>query len=72
MDEVNTPNTGTRTNVGSQLENVGISALAAASKTPFRTAFMVTLGIGLGRLVLFSLGLSGLGLAAYVTMKLLQ
>jgi hypothetical protein len=35
------------------LETPAISVLAAASKTPFRTAFMVTLGIGLGRLVLF-------------------
>jgi hypothetical protein len=35
------------------LETPAISVLAAASKTPFRTAFMVTLGIGLGGLILF-------------------
>lgn len=35
------------------LETPAISVLAAASKTPFATAFKVTLGIGLGRLVLF-------------------
>jgi hypothetical protein len=36
------------------LETPAISALAAASKTPFATAFKVTLGIGLARLALFS------------------
>lgn len=35
------------------LETPAISALAAASKTPFLTAFKVTLGIGLARFVLF-------------------
>jgi hypothetical protein len=35
------------------LETPAISALAAASKTPFRTAFKVTLGIGLARFALF-------------------
>jgi len=37
------------------LETPTISALAAASKTPFRTALKVTLGIGLGRLILFGI-----------------
>jgi hypothetical protein len=36
-----------------QIETAGISALSAASKTPFKTAFMLTLGIGLARAVLF-------------------
>lgn len=36
------------------LETPAISVLAAASKTPFRTAFKVTLGIGLARLALFA------------------
>jgi hypothetical protein len=35
------------------LETPAISVLAAASKTPFTTALKVTLGIGLGRLILF-------------------
>jgi len=36
------------------LETPAISALAAASKTPFATAFKVTIGIGLARFALFS------------------
>lgn len=36
------------------LETPAISVLAAASKTPFTTALKVTLGIGLGRLILFA------------------
>lgn len=36
------------------LETPAIEALAAASKTPFKTAFKITLGIGLGRLALFT------------------
>lgn len=35
------------------VETPAISALAAASKTPFLTAFKVTLGIGLARFALF-------------------
>jgi hypothetical protein len=35
------------------LETPAISALAAASKTPFATAFKVTMGIGLARLTMF-------------------
>lgn len=35
------------------LETPAISALAAASKTPFLTAFKVTLGIGLARFLMF-------------------
>lgn len=40
-------------NKQTDLETPAISVLAAASKTPFMTAFKVTIGIGLGRLVLF-------------------
>jgi threonine/homoserine/homoserine lactone efflux protein len=39
------------------LETPAISVLAAASKTPFRTALFVTLGIGLGRFILFALSI---------------
>lgn len=35
------------------LQDTAVSVLAAASKTPFRTAFKVTLGIGIARLALF-------------------
>jgi hypothetical protein len=35
------------------LETPAISVLAAASKTPFLTAFKVTAGIGLARFILF-------------------
>jgi hypothetical protein len=31
------------------LEALGISTIAAASKTPFRTALKITLGIAIGR-----------------------
>lgn len=40
-------------NNNSNLESAAISALAAASKTPFRTAFKVTLGIGLAHFTMF-------------------
>lgn len=36
-----------------QLQDTAVSALAAASKTPFKTAFKVTFGIGMARLALF-------------------
>ncbi len=52
------------------LETPAISVLAAASKTPFRTAFMVTLGIGLGRLVLFLVGATALIGVVALAMKL--
>lgn len=35
------------------IETPAISVLAAASKTPFLTAFKVTLGIGLARFLMF-------------------
>lgn len=43
-----------RNNNRSAVESSAISALAAASKTPFSTAFKVTLGIGIARLALFA------------------
>lgn len=46
------------TNRQVDLETPAISALAAASKTPFQTAFKVTLGIGLARLLMFVVGLA--------------
>lgn len=42
------------------VETTAISALAAASKTPFKTAFKVTVGIGLARLALFVLGVAAI------------
>lgn len=48
-------------NLTQELETAGISALAATSKTPFKTAFAITLGIGLARASLF------LGVITFVT-----
>jgi len=45
-------------NTQGNVETTATEVLAAASKTPFRTAFMITAGIGLGRLMLFALGLT--------------
>lgn len=50
------------------LETPAISALAAASKTPFRTAFKVTLGIGLARFAMF-VGVVAVGLIAAAIIK---
>ena len=50
------------------LETPAISALAAASKTPFTTAFKVTLGIGLARFAMF-LGVVG---AIVLAIKILK
>jgi len=46
------------------VETTAISGLAAASKTPFQTAFKITLGIGLARLLLFTGGVAVI-VAAY-------
>jgi len=49
-------------------EGLGVSAIAAlasASKTPFWTSFKITLGIGLGGLVNFILGVSTITLIIY-------
>lgn len=59
-------------NLGNEIETTAVSALAAASKTPFKTAFLVTLGIGLGRLLLFTSGLAVLGLVIVIVSKLLS
>lgn len=45
------------------LETPAIAALAATSKTPFMTAFKVTLGIGLARFSMFVAGVGVLVLA---------
>lgn len=50
------------------LETPTIGALAAASKTPFMTAFKVTVGIGLGRLALFS-GFVVVAAITYIVLK---
>lgn len=50
-------------NNNSMTEEVGTiasTALAAASKTPFRTGFMITLGMGLAKVVLALLFVAGL------------
>lgn len=43
-----------------ELESAAIGALAATTKTPFKTAFMITLGIGAARALLFFSVLAGL------------
>ena len=53
-------------------KNAGIAAIAAASKTPFSTAFKITLGIGLGNLTSFVLGLGALGVIVTVLVGLLR
>ena len=50
------------------LETPAIAALAAASKTPFRTAFKVTLGIGLARFMMF-VGVVATFVGAYKILK---
>ena len=45
--------------LGRDLETGAIKAIAIASKTPFRTAFKVTMGIALARLASFSIFLMG-------------
>lgn len=54
------------TNRQVDLETPAISALAAASKAPFWTAFKVTLGIGLARLLMFVVGLAAVTTAIVV------
>jgi hypothetical protein len=54
------------------LETPAISALAAASKTPFMTAFKVTMGIGLARLALFVGGLTALATLVVLVSKLVK
>lgn len=49
------------------LETPAIAALSAASKTPFLTAPKVALGIGLGRLLMFTGFVSVLVLAYKLT-----
>lgn len=53
-------------NLGQEIQNTATAALSAASKTPFKTAFLLTLGMGLGHLVLFFAGVSGILLLAII------
>lgn len=46
-------------NMVQDVENVAVGALAAASKTPFRTAFMLTFGMGLARVLLAIMLIAG-------------
>lgn len=57
-------------NVNNQvdLETPAIAALSAASKTPFKTAFKVTLGIGLARFSMF-VGVVAVLVLAYLAVK---
>lgn len=45
-------------NTEQRLQNAGIAALAAASKTPFKTAFLVSMGIFAAHLLAGLIGLS--------------
>ncbi len=49
------------------IQDTATAIIAAGSKTPFGTAFKITLGIGLARLSLFVMGLSviGVGMVIY-------
>lgn len=46
-------NNNTGNNNTNELENMAISAISAASKTPFRTAFKITVGIGMAHALVF-------------------
>jgi len=61
-------------NTGSvhSLQDTAVSAVAAVSKTPFKTAFLLTMGIGLAHVVNFLIGAAGLGLVLTVVSKLLN
>jgi hypothetical protein len=48
-------------NQNNDLENTVVSTIAAASKTPFWTAFKVTLGIGLAHALMFILVIGACG-----------
>lgn len=47
-----------------QIQDAATTALAAASKTPFMTAFKITLGIGMARFVMF------VGAVAVITLSI--
>jgi hypothetical protein len=54
------------------LETTAIKAFAATTKTPFKVAFMATLGVAAAQFLLLVLGLASLaalGLIAYVAVK---
>ncbi len=59
-------------NLERTIETAGITALAVASKTPFKTAFLATIGIGLARLLLFAGVVSIFTLAITICSKVLS
>jgi hypothetical protein len=65
-------NTTNPTGVTNTFATLTTSALAATSKTPFRTAFLITVGIGLGHLVNFLLGITALTALVTLAVKILS
>lgn len=51
-------------NNNNSAETAAIAALSVASKTPFMTAFKVTIGIGLARFLMF------IGIVSVITMAI--
>lgn len=61
-----------RPNSGPDLQTAAITAIAAASKTPFKTAFMATLGVGMAQVVMllgFFGGIAALGTITYFIVR---
>ncbi len=56
----------------SKAETATTMIVAAASKTPFKTAFLITLGIGLGHLALFLIGMAALAVLVVTVVKILS
>lgn len=59
-------------NQANELVTAGTAAVAAASKTPFMTAFKITLGISAAQLVVLGLFVLGAGATATVAYLLLK
>lgn len=59
-------------NQANDLATAGTAAVAAASKTPFMTAFKITMGIAVAQLVILGLFLLGAGATATVAYLLLK
>lgn len=53
----------------SELQTATTKMLAAASATPFWTAFKITLGIGLAQFLMFLGGVSTIALVVYLLLK---
>lgn len=59
-------------NQGNELENMAVSAIAAASKTPFKTAFKITFGIAVANVLiglLFMAGCATIATVSYMVVK---